>query len=123
MSRYIYVQYLQKTSTEVLKSLPGGVWDLYGAFGWGPEGDQEFMEFDYGSVISSGTSKNDSPLVPRRSRDLFDNFSCEWANYYTDRGVLETVGRVYANDYREFGWYDLGHWIEELEACLLIEHP
>ncbi|CAM9890433.1 unnamed protein product, partial [Scytosiphon promiscuus] len=44
---------LQETSTEVLKSLPGGVWEAFGASGWGPDGEHAFMEFDYGEAAST----------------------------------------------------------------------
>lgn len=40
----------QKISTEVLKSLPGGLWEKYGSSGWGPESNEQFMQFDYGGV-------------------------------------------------------------------------
>jgi len=40
----------QKTSVEVIKSLPGDLWESFGASGWGPEGKHAFMEFDYGAA-------------------------------------------------------------------------
>lgn len=42
----------QETGTEVLKSLPGGLWERYGATGWGPASDKAFLEFDYGGAAS-----------------------------------------------------------------------
>ncbi|CAN0189359.1 unnamed protein product [Ascophyllum nodosum] len=134
---------LQKTSTEVLKSLPGGVWDEYGTSGWGPNSELAFMEFDYGSVLqrdkiddagggdSSGSVDNaadgvgewtqpgKSSLLPSsRARDLFEAGSCDWTRYYTDEDTLKRVGALYSSDYRLFGWYDLDHWIERLRSCL-----
>lgn len=40
----------QKTSIEVLKSLPGGLWEKFGSSGWGPESEGQFMQFDYGGA-------------------------------------------------------------------------
>ena len=133
----------QKTSTEVLKSLPGGVWDEYGTSGWGPNSELAFMEFDYGSVLqrdkiddagggdSSGSVDNaadgvgewtqpgKSSLLPSSlARDLFEAGSCDWTRYYTDEDTLKRVGALYSSDYRLFGWYDLDHWIERLRSCL-----
>lgn len=34
----------------MLKSLPGDIWESFGASGWGPDGEHAFMEFDYGGV-------------------------------------------------------------------------
>lgn len=84
------------------------------------------MEFDYGSVISSsllGDVSLSVLSVPRRARDLFEGDSCEWTKYYSNRGILEKVGRLYAGDYNLFGWYDLDHWMERLDACLLLQNP
>ncbi len=40
----------QNTSVEVIKSLPGNLWESFGASGWGPDGRHAFMEFDYGTA-------------------------------------------------------------------------
>ena len=40
----------QDTSVEVIKSLPGGIWESFGESGWGPDGQHAFMEFDYGGA-------------------------------------------------------------------------
>ncbi len=40
----------QNTSVEVIKSLPGDLWETFGASGWGPDGRHAFMEFDYGTA-------------------------------------------------------------------------
>lgn len=42
----------QERATEVVKSLPGAVWDTYASHGWGPQHDGEFMQFDYGGANS-----------------------------------------------------------------------
>eukprot|EP00903_Cladosiphon_okamuranus_P010492 g9924.t1 len=86
---------LQNTSTEVLKSLPGDIWESFGASGWGPDGKYAFMEFDYGRVASQRAlawaqeeqERDVDPLL-RRASDLFEGESCEWAEYY---GSMETL--------------------------------
>eukprot|EP00903_Cladosiphon_okamuranus_P010490 g9922.t1 len=100
---------LQKTSTEVLKSLPGDTWESFGASGWGPDGKHAFMEFDYGRAawrrnvggIAEGVKQEgkDWDPLPRHTRDLFEGESCAWAEYYGDKKTLEAVGRLYASDY------------------------
>lgn len=127
---------LQNTSTKVLKSLPGGIWDTYAASGWGPNGDHAFMEFDYGRasrdnqrgpkarVISgekygpneAGTHIS-SQRFAGRTRDLFQKNSCAWTRYYRNNEILERVGLLYAEDYRIFGWYSIKYWINRLDAC------
>lgn len=93
------------------------------------------MEFDYGSITSNGVHEGGvaedgekrerldrvPSVPPRRARDLFEGDSCEWTRYYSDRAVLEKVARLYADDYRLFGWYDVGHWMKRLDACLLFK--
>ncbi|CAB1105808.1 unnamed protein product [Ectocarpus sp. CCAP 1310/34] len=122
---------LQKTSTELVKSLPGDIWEAFGKSGWGPEGQYAFMEFDYGrnarrrqggpvgeeAQRPEGNDK-DEPLPPR-ARDLFDGEDlCAWAEYYTDLETLETVGKIYELDYIYYRWYRLDSWRERLQACL-----
>ncbi|CAN0169613.1 unnamed protein product [Ectocarpus fasciculatus] len=125
---------LQKTSTEVVKSLPGDIWEAFGKSGWGPEGKHAFMEFDYGrderrrrrrpgaavgdeAQQPEGNDKNE-PLPPR-ARDLFDGEDlCAWAEYYTDLDTLEAVGKIYELDYIYYRWYRLDPWRERLQACL-----
>ncbi|CAM9890366.1 unnamed protein product [Scytosiphon promiscuus] len=122
-----------KTSTEVLKSLPGGVWEAFGASGWGPDGKHAFMEFDYGEAASAWRSSSSSaneeagmdvnddlvtPL-PHRARDLFDGEDpCAWVEFYGSLETLEEVGRLYEMDYKYYRWYRLDPWRERLQNCL-----
>ncbi|CAM9511475.1 unnamed protein product, partial [Laminaria digitata] len=128
---------LQRTSTKVLKSLPGDIWRSFGESGWGPEGKHAFMEFDYGTVarhddreINAGhggeaaeeaQQTSGSPIASPRARDLFSDGSCAWTDYYADHAILDKVGRLYSADFGLFGWYDLDEWRERLQACLLKE--
>lgn len=126
----------QKTSTKVLKSLPGGLWGEYGASGWGPDGKYAFMEFDYGSVLrqnksptgddvgvvagaaggaNDGVEGSSSPL---RARELFEANSCDWVKFYPDEAMLKRVAALFSIDYDILGWYSLDPWIERLHECL-----
>ncbi|CAB1121525.1 unnamed protein product [Ectocarpus sp. CCAP 1310/34] len=49
---------LQKTSTEVVKSLPGDIWEAFGKSGWGPDEKHAFMDFDYGRGAWRGELPN-----------------------------------------------------------------
>ncbi|CAM9555173.1 unnamed protein product [Ectocarpus sp. 12 AP-2014] len=135
---------LQKTSTEVMKSLPGDIWEAFGRSGWGPDREHAFMDFDYGrgawrgaadsggegeSVDSFHVSPSlchcwcpgndmDDPL-PRHARDLFDGEDpCAWTKYYSDLETLDAVGMVYEMDYIHYRWYRLDLWKEKLDDCL-----
>lgn len=129
--------FTKKTSTEVLKSLPGDMWDEYGASGWGPDGQNAFMEFDYGSVLrsdkvlpntSGGTDGGAGDVaggeIPAESPssghayNLFKADSCDWMRFYPDEDTLERVAALYSMDYITFGWYGLGPWIDRMHACL-----
>lgn len=121
-------------------SLPGQLWENYGASGWGPDGTQAFMEYDYGAIDRQNI-RNDGlgrafnhdashdwdkqiqaqqisePVrIPRNVRDVIDN-SCKWTLYYTDEKILRNVGRAYAMDYELYGWYSIDHWLERLKKC------
>ncbi|CAM9549883.1 unnamed protein product [Laminaria digitata] len=125
---------LQHTSTKVLKSLPGRIWQSFGESGWGPDGKHAFMEFDYGTAVrhdvyadqdAEGHPSNEAvkqeqstPTASPRARDLSANGSCAWTEYYADQAILDKVGRVYGVDFEFFGWYDIESWKERLEACL-----
>ncbi|CAM9540049.1 unnamed protein product, partial [Ectocarpus fasciculatus] len=128
---------LQTTSTEVVKSLPGDVWQLFGRSGWGPERKHAFMDFDYGRGAWRGEAANggageavgdgrqrvegndiDDPL-PRHARDLFEGKDpCAWTDYYSDLETLDAVGMVYEMDYAQYRWYRLDLWKEKLTDCL-----
>eukprot|EP00904_Undaria_pinnatifida_P002354 jgi/Undpi1/12119/HiC_scaffold_5.g01795.m1 len=134
---------LQETSTMVFKSLPGDIWRNFGQSGWGPHGKHAFMEFDYGTVarhypyVEINTDglvsnkaiepdlpeyeegqNNAAPTISPRAQELFSDGSCGWAEFYTDLKMLDSVGRLYGDDYELFGWYDLQPWRERLELCL-----
>lgn len=122
----------QKTSTEVLKSLPNDIWNTYGASGWGPRGEHAFMEFDYRagllegdegreSTVKDGAGSNEKDAAPRaaprRARDLFDNGSCAWTAYFPDEETLNKVRSLYASDYDHFHWYGVDYWKQRLKEC------
>ena len=117
------------TSTKVLQSLPGGVWEAYGASGWGPNGNYAFMEFDYGGVVGAGQDNTRVPFdqgngwylnetIPRHASALFEQTSCAWTKYYASEEILEAVGRLYSSDFAAYRWYDLNGWRRRLKACL-----
>lgn len=120
---------MQETSIEVLMSLPGGIWEMYGASGWGPNKSQSFMQHDYGTVIIQedisdlrGFEKYTKPTshIPLRSnrvKHLFEGNSCGWTKYYNNEEVLLKVLKVYRVDYQRYGWYRINDWIERLQAC------
>ncbi|CAM9252771.1 unnamed protein product, partial [Laminaria digitata] len=135
---------LQRTSTKVLKSLPGDIWRSFGDSGWGPDGKHAFMEFDYGTAVrhvayadqdnagdisdrivqweqngwhGGNTSTSAPPNVSPRARDLFSAGSCAWTEYYANQTMLNKVGHLYSADYGLFGWYDIKSWHERMEAC------
>lgn len=116
--------YIQETSVSILQSLPGGLWEMYGASGWGPDATQHFMHYDYGSISRQiveqentieGTASYTS--IPRRTKQLFEGGSCEWTRYYTNEEILWNVASVYHKDYLLFGWYNINGWINKLHAC------
>lgn len=101
------------------------------------------MEFDYGTVarqypyVETNTDglvsnkaiepdlheyeegqNNAAPTISPRAQQLFSDGSCAWAEFYTDLKMLDSVGRLYGDDYELFGWYDLQPWRERLELCL-----
>ncbi|CAB1117046.1 unnamed protein product [Ectocarpus sp. CCAP 1310/34] len=128
---------LQKTSTEVVKSLPGDIWEAFGKSGWGPDGKHAFMDFDYGrgawrgeatsgrggEAVGGGTQTaegNDmGDPFPRHARDLFEGENpCAWTEYYSDLEILDAVGVVYEMDYTHYRWYRLDVWKGKLNDCL-----
>lgn len=113
------------------------MWDEFGASGWGPDGQNAFMEFDYGSILRSNkavaTASRGADGVaddvaggeipaelptPVHARNIFKADSCDWMMYYPDEDTLERVAALYSMDYSTFGWYGLGPWIERIHACL-----
>lgn len=117
---------------EVLKSLPGGIWDTYGVSGWGPNGTYSFMEFDYGAFdweglanrnLNSG-SEQEVDAQSRQSRqrsqarDLFEGDSCQWTKFYANEEMLRKVQYLYQEDYDMFGWYDVDYWVTRQRVCL-----
>lgn len=128
----IMIHRQKKTSTEVLKSLPGDIWETYAETGWGPHGDKSFMSFDYrkpyqdetlakdGSSGDSTKGEKTAPGMPppHQAQDLFEGDSCAWTEYYRDEQTLNAVARLYAADFDMFGWYNLDEWRERLFRCL-----
>lgn len=123
---------MQETSNNVLRSLPWGIWETFGASGWGPNGSQSFMQYDYGtvsapyhgkSVVDWGASNvvSSSPLQPKQSRvrHLFEGNSCQWTQYY-DEDILLKIKEVYKPDYDLFGWYQVEKWVERWRFCSKI---
>lgn len=121
--------------------MPGGIWETYGASGWGPDGSQAFMEFDYGRVNGcdpgdEGASASCAPArggeeqngvagkrnqtleIPRRVRDLYEGGSCEWTKFYPDEAMLRKIEWLYRTDYEQYRWYDIREWKERLRKCL-----
>lgn len=115
----------QSTATEVFKSLPGDIWQDYGASGWGPHGKDAFMQFDYGGAVIRSIENVDPGSVgetldglgiPSRTSDLFEG-SCRWTEFYTDVEMLETVATLYELDFSLYGWYNIDGWKEEFKRC------
>lgn len=113
------------TAAKVFKSLPGDIWEDYGASGWGPYGEGAFMESDYGGAVqrtidNAGSGSVGGALddfgIPRRASDLFED-SCRWTEWYTDIKMLETVAALYEVDFSLYGWYSIDHWKKEFERC------
>lgn len=129
----------------MLQSLPGGLWEAYGASGWGPAGNHSFMDLDLGGIVGASegyrvqpdlrvdlrdhevNSKDDmasapavrmNEAIPRHTSMLFNGESCAWTKYYADLETLERVGKFYAKDFRMYRWYSLDRWRERLKACL-----
>lgn len=125
---------IQKTSARVLKSLPGGVWDDYGASGWGLDGTSSFMEFDYDDVRRNdffdenmnpdGAAKGGEQFepskreAPHRARDLFEEGSCAWTQYYTHEDLLMKARSIYAADYDLYQWYSVSTWVDRFRLCM-----
>lgn len=120
-------------------SLPDGVWDTYGASGWGPNGKYSLLEFDYGGVFGSNEEYREqresnasrigpnglghdtlasSVMKPQKTSALFSDESCAWMNYFVDGKMLEAVEVLYADDYDKYGWYRLKPWKNRMKACL-----
>lgn len=137
----------QDTAVKVLQSLPGGIWEAYGASGWGPDGNFSFMSVDVGGVVGASQVFHGYPemeigsanskwkhaeheasapavripmneTIPRRASALFSGGSCAWANYYGDLETLEKVGKYYAKDFKMYRWYSFDSWRQKFKACL-----
>jgi len=111
-------------ATKVLKSLPGGVWDTYGASGWGPDGKHEFLAFDYRDELATksfrttGEPDLDRDMLPKKASAFFVGNSCAWTKFFVDKELLDAVGKLYAPDYLMYGWYRLKPWKKRMRACL-----
>lgn len=110
-------------ATKVIKSLPGGVWDTYGASGWGPDGKHAIYSFDYREEratqsFQTGEDGLDHHMLTKRASALFVGESCAWTKFFVDEELLEAVGKLYALDYVKYGWYKLKPWKKRMKACL-----
>lgn len=109
-------------------SLPGNVWNKYGASGWGPNGNQAFMEYDYGAIGTQNVTRmtraaevlSDSinhPAIPNHAGHFFEEGSCKWTQYFTNEDILYKIEQVYQADYHLYGWYNISVWIQRLRSC------